>query len=273
MNRNETLRRRPQMQRRPQPSRSTIPGWLWGIAIGVIGALVAVGVVMRPTSPAPGPVSQVPIPPDTTAAPVSEPPQPEPPEVTIAPQRQTRDAQPPPSRDEELERLRQQIEELQRRNEPVQREVVEAAPPPVNETTEPPEEQPPPSTRPNALELAAQAEAEWRPVFAEYQKRYSEKKAELDKLIGTFEQLKAQCSYTQMGEPTEAQKRKGVRQEGLPVSLISGIPVGYGASCETVDQDLRKAKQERFDALRQIQNDCYQDATARGVSTAKAKLR
>lgn len=271
MNRNETLRRRPQMQRRPQPSRSTIPGWLWGIAIGAIGALVAGGVVMRSATPVA--VNQEPSQPVATAGPVSEPPQPELPEVTIAPQPQARVAQPSASRGEEVERLRQQIEELQKRNEPAQPEVVEAAPPPVNEPSEPVQEQPPLTTRPSALETEAQAEAEWRPVFSEYQKRYSEKKGELDKLVGIFEQLKAQCSYTQFGEPTEAQKKKGVRQEGLPVSLISGIPIGYGATCETVDRDLRRVKQERFDALREIQNECYQDATSRGVSTAKAKLR
>jgi hypothetical protein len=107
----------------------------------------------------------------------------------------------------------------------------------------------------------------------EFQRRYSEQKSESDKLIDTLKQVQAQCSYTQMGEPTAAQKKKGVRQEGLPSSMVQGMPIGYGVSCETVDSDLKRAKQERFEGLRDIQDECYKEAMARGVSTAKAKLR
>jgi hypothetical protein len=94
---------------------------------------------------------------------------------------------------------------------------VQTATPDVAEPTEPVQEQ---QARPSNLDQSAQAEAEWRPIFSEFQKRYSEKKGESDKLIDTLKQVQAQCNYTQMGEPTEAQKRKGVRQEGLPSSLV-----------------------------------------------------
>jgi len=273
MNRSPVTRRQ-QQRPTPRPTGSGIPGWIWGIAVGAIGALIAVGIVTRSntshsveeqsenvtTTPTP-----TPIPPETLPS------QPQPQPETV-PSQQKPVAGAPASREEEIEKLRQQIDELRRKNEPAQNEPAPVAAPEVVKPTEAVREQPA-DPRHSALEQSAQAEAEWRPIFSEFQKRYSEKKGESDKLIDTLKQVQAQCNYTQMGEPTEAQKRKGVRQEGLPSSLVQGMPVGYGASCETVDKDLRKAQQEKFEALRDVQDECYQEAVARGVSTAKAKLR
>ncbi|HSO49717.1 MAG TPA: hypothetical protein VLS86_04165, partial [Acidimicrobiia bacterium] len=64
------------------------------------------------------------------------------------------------------------------------------------------------------------------------------------------------------------------RQEGLPANLVMGGTIEYSKlNCDTIDLDLRRAGQDRFEALRDIQRECYDDATARGVSTAKARLR
>jgi hypothetical protein len=249
----------------PTP-RSGIPGWLWGIAVGAIGALVVVGVVMRSSVTDPKPVAE-PEPVAVIAEPVSAP-QAVPQEVTIAPQPN----EAPPSRDEELEKLRQQVDELRRRNTPVQSEPVQAATPEPAPQQEPVQEQQV-TTRQSALEQSAQAEEGWRPTYSEFQKRYNEKKAEFDKMLGTLKQIQGQCNYTHMGEPTDAEKRRGAKQEGLPASLVMGGSVGYGSSCDTVDADVKNAERDKFEALRDIQDECYKEAMARGVSTAKAKLR
>lgn len=209
MNRNEMLRR--QQGQRSQRAGSGIPGWLWGIGIGALGALVAVGVVMRSTASRnegiADPVSETVA---TAPAPnhVPQTPQPEFPAVTIAPSEPMAEKKVSASRDEEIEKMRQQIDDLRRQSE--QSKPAQAAEPEYTEPTQPIQEQQV-TARQSALEQSAQAEVGWRPVLTDFQKRYSEKKGELDKLIDTLKQMEAQCNYTQMGEPTEAQKRRGVR--------------------------------------------------------------
>jgi len=126
----------------------------------------------------------------------------------------------------------------------------------------------------NYLEATAEAEREWRPVFAEFQKRYREKKQELDTGLEELKRYQAWCGYTQMGEPNLRQKQMGVRQEGIQIDALSELKkVGYSPSCDTIDLDITRFEQERFDTLRQIQRECYDEAISRGVSTAKARLR
>jgi hypothetical protein len=266
MNRNEMLRRHQAQHSRSRRASAGIPGWLWGLAVGAIAALVAIGVVMRPT-----------LSPTTTTEPTlneaqpmqsglvqTEPQQQQPTEIAIVPsQPEEQSAQ----QNEEIERLRQEVDDLRRQGRP------EQAPEPPSVQESPLPENDRGDSRQNVLEQMAQSDAEWRPVYAEFQKRYSEKKAEFDTALSTLKQIQAQCNYTHMGEPTEAEKRRGARQEGLPASLVTGGTVGYGSSCDTVDGDLKKAERDRFEVLRTIQDECYNDATARGVSTAKAKLR
>ncbi len=84
--------------------------------------------------------------------------------------------------------------------------------------------------------------------------------------------MKAQCSYNHIGEPTVRDKEKGVRQEGLPVGLIMGGTMQYG-SCDTIDYDLKAAKEKRADKLQAIQQECYSEAKARGVSLREAYLQ
>jgi hypothetical protein len=124
------------------------------------------------------------------------------------------------------------------------------------------------------FEANAEAERQWRPVFAEFQERYREKKRELDSGLEELKRYQAWCGYTQMGEPTLKQKQMGVRQEGIQIDAMSELKkVGYSPSCDTIDLDIKRFEQERFDTLREIQKECYDEAIHMGVSTAKAKLR
>ena len=124
------------------------------------------------------------------------------------------------------------------------------------------------------LEATAEAEREWRPVFAEFQKRYSDKKQELDTGLEELKRYQAWCGYTQIGEPNLRQKEMGVRQEGIQIDAQSELKkVGYSLSCDTIDLDIKRFEQERFDTLREIQKECYDEAIYRGASTAKARLR
>jgi hypothetical protein len=170
---------------------------------------------------------------------------------------------------EELDRLRNEVENLRRERESG---AVAQNPPaqelPVQQAQEPAQPEP------SVTERMEEAEREWRPVFADFQKRYSQTKKEHDDRVNMLKQYQAQCSYTQMGEPTEAQKRRGVRQEGLPANLVMGGTIDYAKlNCDTIDLDLRQAEQDRSEVLRDIQRECYDDAVARGVSMAKARLR
>ena len=126
----------------------------------------------------------------------------------------------------------------------------------------------------NFWEASAELEREWRPIFSEYQKRYSDRKREYDDTLKKLAQYQAWCNYNNMGEPNIREKEMGVRQEGLPTSAITEIKsLGYGDSCETIDFDIKKVKQDQFETLRDVQKECYDEAIYRGVSTAKARLR
>lgn len=274
MNRNELLKR----QQMRSAQRTGIPGWLWGLLVGGIAAFAAAGIVMRPsgesraTAPAQG--GQSPIAQQQAWTRPAQAPVPQPREVTLSPgnndypegsrvedDRVARQA-------EEVDRLREEVEQLRRErtsdppraNLPAPQATSDQK---TNETQE---------ADPRAR--MAEAEKEWRPVFAEYQKQYSTAKREHDSKVEMLKQYKVQCGYTQIGEPTEAQRRQGVRQEGLPANLIMGGTIEYAKlNCDSIDLDLRKAEQDRFDALRAIEKACYYDAAGRGVSTARARLR
>lgn len=279
MDRKELLRR--QQSRTAQRG---IPGWLWGLLVGGVVAFVAAGVLMRPggvsndaagqaqnpQTPAPG--SSVPAqqPPAITPSQMELAPQ-YPAEVTVAPREPNRQAQDETMarQAEELDRLRDEVESLRR-----DRESGPAAEDPRAQTPPPQQVQEPAQSEPSVMERTEEAEREWRPVFADFQKRYSQTKKEHDDRVNMLKQYQAQCSYTQMGEPTEAQKRRGVRQEGLPANMVMGGTIDYTKlNCDSIDLDLRQAEQDRSEVLRDIQRECYDDAVARGVSMAKARLR
>lgn len=168
----------------------------------------------------------------------------------------------------QIELLRAQIESMSRRDEP----------PPVSQHREStgisnqevaPEDQQPAPDRSSRLEEMEEIEREWRPVFAEYKKRYKKAKDDYDLKLKLMRNAQDICNDNNVGE---SDTQQGITiGDPMAGSGLEGF-VQYG-NCNTIDSDVRDMEREKDEHLRDIQRECYDDAVSRHVSIAKAKLR